>query len=73
MVLFHIDKFCYSHMKTFYITVSMSKKGASSKHNSDALVFTNRNIGYFSINCFHEFKILSDFAIIYFRRNALLK
>ena len=30
---------------------------ASSKHNSDASVFPNRNIGYFSIAYFHECKI----------------
>ena len=45
---------------------------ASSKHNSDALVFMNRNIGYFSIVCFHECKILTDFAIICFRQNTQL-
>ena len=45
---------------------------ASSKHISDALVFTNRNIEYFSIVCFHDCKILTDFAIICFRQNTQL-
>ena len=39
---------------------------------SDALDFKNRNIGYFSIVCFHKCKILTDFAIICFRQNTQL-
>ena len=49
------------------------KMWASSKHNPDALVFRNRNMGYFSIGCFHECKISRDFAIICFCQNAQLK
>ena len=46
---------------------------ASSKHNSDKLVFRNRNMGYFSIVCFHDCKISRDFAIICFCQNTQLK
>ena len=46
---------------------------ANSKRNSDALVFRNRNIGHFSIGCFHECKISRDFAIICFCQNTQLK
>ena len=59
--------FTHENLLHYWINIKM---WASSKQNSDALVFTNRNIGYFSIVCFHECKILTDFAIICFRQNT---
>ena len=73
MVLFYNDKFCYSHMKTFHITESISKCEQVQSITLTRYFFTNRNMGYFPIVFFHECKILRDFAIIRFRQNTQLR
>ena len=62
--------FTHENLSHYWINIKMR---ASSKHNSDALAFTNRNMGYFSIVCFLECKTLRDFKIICFRQNTQLK
>ena len=62
--------FTPENFSCYWINIKM---WATSKHNADLLVFTNRNTGCFSIACFHECKILRDFAIICFRQNTQLK
>ena len=65
VLLFTLETFSY-----YWINIKM---WATLKLNSDWSVFTNRNMGCFSIVCFHECKILGDFAIICFRQNTQLK
>ena len=70
MVFFHIDNFCYLHMETLHITESVSK----CKHvYSITLTHQFLQIEIQDIVCFHECKILWDFAIICFRQNTQLK
>ena len=58
------------NLSHYWINIKM---WTSSKQNSDKLVFRNRNMVYFSIVCFHNCKISSDFAIICFCQNTQLK
>ena len=60
----------HKNLSHYWINIKM---WTSSKHNSDALVFRSRNMGHFSIGCFHECKISRDFAIICFYENTQLK
>ena len=61
--------FTNENLSHYWISMKM---WASSKQNSDVSVFTNRNIGYFSIVYFHECKILRYFAITCFCQNTHL-
>ena len=60
------------NLSHYWINIKMC---ASSKHNSDALVFRNRNMGQFSIGCFFmngRFRVISLLFVFVKIHNSIL-